>query len=57
VHVCRGQHRDVILTFAKRGFDTVVGSYGISSTSSHSCGGCRACVDVCPVAALLPKHP
>jgi len=57
VHVCRGQHRDMILTFAKRGFDTVVGTYGISSTSSHSCGACRACVDVCPVAALLPKHP
>jgi predicted molibdopterin-dependent oxidoreductase YjgC len=23
VHVCRRQHRDAILTFAKRGFDTV----------------------------------
>lgn len=56
VHVCRRQNRDVILTFAKRGFDTVVGTYDISPSASHSCGDCRACVDICPVAALLPKQ-
>jgi NADH dehydrogenase/NADH:ubiquinone oxidoreductase subunit G len=55
VHVCRLQHRDLVLTFLKRGFDTVVGCYGLSAQSSNSCHDCRACVDVCPVAALLPR--
>jgi len=55
VHVCRLQHRDVVLTFLKRGFDTVVGCYGRSTYPAQSCRDCRACIDVCPVAALLPK--
>jgi predicted molibdopterin-dependent oxidoreductase YjgC len=55
VHVCRLQHRDVVLTFVKRGFDTRVGYYGLSTRSTHSCRACRDCIDVCPVAALLPK--
>ena len=55
VHVCRSRHRDVALTFAKRGFDTEVGYYGLSTSPAQSCHGCRACADVCPVAALLPK--
>jgi len=56
VHVCSRQHRDVVLTFAKRGFNTVVGYYGAFSNPSRLCGSCRACVEVCPVAALLPKQ-
>ena len=55
VHVCRLQHRDVVLTFVKRGFDTVVGYYGLSTHPAQSCRDCRACLDACPVAALLPK--
>lgn len=55
VHVCRAQHRDVVLTFARRGFDTVVGYYGLSDNPAHACQDCRACADVCPVAALLSK--
>jgi len=43
------------LTFAKRGFDTVVGCYGLSTYPAQSCRDCRACVEACPVAALLPK--
>jgi bidirectional [NiFe] hydrogenase diaphorase subunit len=53
VHVCRGRHRDVVLTFAKRGFETVVGYYGRSDNPAQACQDCRACADVCPVAALL----
>jgi NADH dehydrogenase/NADH:ubiquinone oxidoreductase subunit G len=55
VHVCRSQHRDLVLTFAKRGFDTVVGDYGLPPGSAQACRDCRACVEVCPVAALLTK--
>jgi predicted molibdopterin-dependent oxidoreductase YjgC len=55
VHVCSLQHRDVVLTFVKRGFNTLVGYYGLSTYPAQSCHDCRACVDICPVAALLPK--
>jgi predicted molibdopterin-dependent oxidoreductase YjgC len=55
VHVCRSQHRDVVLTFARRGFDTVMGYYGLSDNPAHTCQDCRACADACPVAALLSK--
>jgi NADH dehydrogenase/NADH:ubiquinone oxidoreductase subunit G len=57
VHVCRRQHcGDAPLTFLKRGFDTVIGTYAVSPAASAACGDCRACVDVCPVAALQPKQ-
>jgi predicted molibdopterin-dependent oxidoreductase YjgC len=56
VHMCGRQHREMSLTFVKRGFDTVVGTYGASSNPSPLCSGCRACVEVCPVAALQPKQ-
>jgi ferredoxin len=46
----------MVLTFARRGFDTVVGYYGLSADCAPSCSDCRACIDVCPVAALLPRQ-
>jgi predicted molibdopterin-dependent oxidoreductase YjgC len=58
VHVCRSRHRDVVLSFVRRGFETAVGCYGhAASQSTAFCLDCRACVDVCPVAALMPKQP
>ena len=57
VHVCRSLHKGVVLSFVRRGFETAVGCYGHAvSQSIASCLDCRACADVCPVAALLPKH-
>jgi predicted molibdopterin-dependent oxidoreductase YjgC len=57
VHACRAQHGGRALTFVKRGFETVVGSYGRTDEADLACRDCRACVDICPVAALLPKPP
>jgi len=37
VHVCSLQHRDVVLTFVKRGFNTLVGYYGLSTYPAQSC--------------------
>ena len=57
VHVCRSLHKDVVLSFVRRGFETAVGCYGHAvSQSTACCLDCRACADVCPVAALLPKQ-
>ena len=55
VHVCRQQHNRAGLTFTRRGIDTVIAFYGRPQTIQLSCDTCQACVNVCPVAALLPK--
>ena len=55
VYVCRQQHNRAGLTFARRGIDTVIAFYGHPQTERLPCDACQACVEVCPVAALLPK--
>lgn len=56
VHICRGKHGQSVLTFAKRGFDTVISTYSATDESSLSCMDCNACVDACPVGALAVKE-
>jgi predicted molibdopterin-dependent oxidoreductase YjgC len=55
VYVCRQHHHRVGLTFARRGIDTVVSFYGRPHTEPPPCDSCQACVEVCPVAALVAK--
>ena len=55
VHICRGKHGQAVLTFAKRGFDTVISTYSATDDSSPSCIDCNTCVDACPVGALALK--
>jgi bidirectional [NiFe] hydrogenase diaphorase subunit len=54
VFVCRQRRGSPLLTFARRGFDTVVDYLGADS-SELPCGSCLACVEVCPVSAIQPK--
>ena len=56
IHVCRTRHSQPLMTFAKRGFDTVVSFYGHGDSSTQSCRDCLACVDVCPVAAITLRQ-
>jgi predicted molibdopterin-dependent oxidoreductase YjgC len=55
VAVCRHRNGSAALAFARRGFDTVISSYGAEAPAPLGCPACQACVDVCPVAALTPK--
>jgi bidirectional [NiFe] hydrogenase diaphorase subunit len=55
VAVCRRASDRPELTFAKRGFDTVVSFFGRTDSVRHDCATCRACIDTCPVAALALK--
>ncbi|MGD8344836.1 MAG: 2Fe-2S iron-sulfur cluster-binding protein [Desulfobacterales bacterium] len=55
VYVCSRQRNRAGLTFARRGIDTVIAFYGHPQTVHIPCDTCQACVEVCPVAALLPK--
>jgi bidirectional [NiFe] hydrogenase diaphorase subunit len=60
VHICKGQHDRSVLTFAKRGFDTVISTYRSGDATLLSEKHCDACVNACPVGALVHRsdqHP
>jgi len=52
IHVCRIKHGQSIMTFAERGFDTTISSYGKTDLPSTACEECKACIEICPVGAL-----
>jgi NADH dehydrogenase/NADH:ubiquinone oxidoreductase subunit G len=52
VQVCRDAQGQTALTFARRGFETVVSHFALPGSAAAPCGDCRACTEVCPVAAL-----
>ena len=56
IYVCKKQNQKAMLTFAKRGFDTVIGFYDSGSLSEISCGSCNSCVEICPVGAISLKE-
>ena len=55
VYLCKEKHVRPLLTFAKRGLNTVISLYGGEDSGGPACKDCLACVDVCPVAAIVPK--
>jgi len=55
IHVCNNRNGHPYLSFAKRGFDTVLSFYGASDISDSPCKQCRACIDICPVGAIVMK--
>lgn len=55
IAVCKDSRGQAVLTFAQRGLDTVVTSYGEEPSSTLFCNECHACVDICPVSAITIK--
>ena len=55
VYICKEKNDKPILTFAKRGLETVISFYGEDNMSYAPCEGCQACIKVCPVGAIVLK--
>ncbi len=55
VEICRTRQPHPELTFIKRGFETVIGFYGPNPAEASDQETYRACVEACPVAALVMK--
>ena len=55
VRVCHEVRGVGAIDFFERGFEAEVGTFGGLLAGSH-CESCGACVDICPVSALLPKQ-
>jgi len=56
IHVCQKQNGKAVITFAKRGFDTVVSFYGAGGLSTIPCGVCNSCIEICPVGAITKRE-
>ena len=54
IYVCQVRHDKPFMTFAKRGIDTVISFYG-NDVTNLPCMDCLACVEICPVAAIVLK--
>lgn len=55
VFVCQKENGQALLSFAKRGFNTVISFFGEEDRARAICKECYACAEICPVAALLIK--
>ena len=55
VYVCRRKNGHNLLTFANRGFDTVIAFFGSGDPDDFPCHRCGACAAVCPTGALVRK--
>ncbi|MBW2611306.1 MAG: (2Fe-2S)-binding protein [Deltaproteobacteria bacterium] len=54
IHVCRQKNGQSVFTFARRGFKTVISTFGFDNPDVF-CGECLACVEICPVGALVVR--
>ena len=55
IHVCGEKNHGSFFTFARRGFDTVISAFGMDGPDA-GCEACLACVEICPVGALVVRE-
>ena len=56
VYLCKEKHNKPFLTFARRGLDTVISFFSEEDISKIPCEGCFACIEICPVSAIVLKQ-
>ncbi len=55
VYVCRQKNGHNLLTFANRGFDTMIAFFASGDPADFPCHHCGACATICPTGALVLK--
>lgn len=55
VYVCRQKNDHNLLTFANRGFDTMIAFLACGDPAGFPCHHCGACAAICPTGALVSK--
>ena len=55
IYACTEKNGASFFTYARRGFDTVISAFGIEALEAD-CQACQACVDICPVGALIVRE-
>jgi NADH dehydrogenase/NADH:ubiquinone oxidoreductase subunit G len=55
VHTCLSGAGRPLMTFARRGFNTIISFYG-TDENGPSCADCGSCLTVCPVSALVLRE-
>ena len=53
LYICNKLHGSLYLSLAKRGLETKISFYGETDPEKIPCGKCNACVEICPVSALI----
>jgi predicted molibdopterin-dependent oxidoreductase YjgC len=56
IRICNEVRGVTNIDFAGRGYLTDVATFGSGPLADSRCESCGACVDICPVGALRPKH-
>ncbi|MFZ2446982.1 MAG: 2Fe-2S iron-sulfur cluster-binding protein [Syntrophobacteraceae bacterium] len=55
IHVCSERNKKPVLSLVKDGADMAIG-FACDYPPTVNCEECRACVEVCPVSAIVPRQ-